>query len=148
VVLVLTFGVVLLVTVASSGTRQPYRTRARIIRLHHEDVTSNGCLEVRVERRDGVVVISPVGEVDLLAVPVLTDALADAVVDDGASVVVDLAGTDFFACCAVKVLAAAQAALSASGGSLELTGARGSVRKLLAHCDARGLLTRSAVLAR
>ena len=111
-------------------------------------MTSNGCLEVRVERSDGVVVITPVGEVDLLTVPVLTDALAGAVVKKGVSVVLDLSCTDFFACCAVKVVAAAQAALSASGGSLELTGARGSVRRLLAHCDARGLLTRPAVLAR
>jgi anti-anti-sigma factor len=115
-------------------------------------VTSNGSLEVRVEHRDGLVVITPVGEVDLLTVPVLTDALADAVADavaeKGTSVVLDLSCTDFFACCAVKVVAAAQAALDASGGSLALTGARGPVRWLLAHCDARGLLTRPAALAR
>lgn len=112
------------------------------------DVSSNGCLEVRVERRDGLVVLSPVGEVDLLTVPVLADALADAVVEDGVSVVLDLSCTDFLAGCAVKVLQAAQAALSASGGSLELRGARTPVRRLLAHCEARGLLTRPAALAR
>jgi hypothetical protein len=74
----------------SSGTRESLADRARIGRRHHEGVTSNGCLEVRVERRDGLVVIAPVGEIDLLTVPALTDALADAVVEDGASVVLDL----------------------------------------------------------
>jgi anti-anti-sigma factor len=110
-------------------------------------VPSNGCLEVRVECRDGLVVITPVGEVDLLTMSVLADALADAVTGNGVSVVLDLSCTDFLACCAVKVVAAAQAALNAAGGSLILTGARGSVRTLLAHCDARGLLTRPAALA-
>jgi anti-anti-sigma factor len=113
-------------------------------------VARNGSLEVRVERRDGLVVLSPIGEVDLLTVPVLADALADEVDGEGVSVVLDLSCTDFLACCAVKVLAAAQAALSASGGSLELTGATAPVRRLLAHCEARGLLliTRPAVPAR
>ncbi len=110
-------------------------------------MTSDWGLEVRVERRDGLVVITPIGEVDLLTVPVLADALADAVVEDGASVVLDLSGTDFLACCAVKVVEAAQAALGASGGSLTVTGARGPVRTLLGHCEARGLLTRPAALA-
>jgi anti-sigma B factor antagonist len=111
-------------------------------------VTSDGCLEVRTERRAGAVVITPVGEIDLLTMPVLADALADAVVEKGPSVVLDLSRTDFLACCAVKVVAAALAALTASGGSLTLTGARGSVRLLLTRCEARGLLTRPAALAR
>jgi anti-sigma B factor antagonist len=111
-------------------------------------VPSNGYLEVRTGRREGLVVISPVGEIDLLTMPVLADALSEAVLEGAVPVVLDLSGTNFLACCAVKVVVAAQMALGATGGSLTLTGARGPVRTLLAHCDARGLLTASAALAR
>ena len=94
----------------------------------------NWNLDVRVTRRGGTVVVTPRGEVDLLTVSQLEDALRTASRMPRRPVVVDLTGTEFLACCGIGALAVVRTTLAATGRTLVVTGAQGQVRRLLQLC--------------
>ena len=94
----------------------------------------NWNLEVHVTRRGGTVVVTPCGEVDLLTVSQLEDALRTATRVPRTPVIVDLTRTDFLACCGVGALAVVRTTLAATGRTLVVTGAQGQVRRLLQLC--------------
>ena len=50
--------------------------------------------DIAVEHRDGVVVVRPQGELDIATTPMLDEILRD-LAEQGASVVLDLAGVEF-----------------------------------------------------
>ena len=91
-------------------------------------------LEVHLTWRDGAVVVTPRGEIDLLTVSQLEDALRRATWVRPKTVVVDLTETEFLACCGIGALAVVRTSLTASGRTLVVTGARGQVRRLLELC--------------
>jgi len=95
---------------------------------------ANGNLDVHVTWRRGAVVITPHGEIDLLTVSRLEDALRTATGVRRKPVVVDLTETEFLACCGVGALAGLRTTLAATGRTLVVTGARGQVRRLLELC--------------
>jgi anti-anti-sigma factor len=88
-------------------------------------------LDVQVARREGQVVVTPRGEVDLSTAPLLEAALRNATREPRAPVVVDMSDTDFLACCGLSVLDTTRATLAGAGLPLVVTGVRGSVRRLL-----------------
>ena len=91
-------------------------------------------LGVHLTWRDGAVVVTPRGEIDLLTVSQLEDALTRATWVRPKTVVVDLRETEFLACCGIGALAAVRTTLAASGRTLVVTGAHGQVLRLLELC--------------
>lgn len=96
---------------------------------------------VDAEHRDDHVLLRPRGEVDLLTVRLLNDALRVVLDRPGASVVLDLSETGYVGCCAVRPLMIARRALETTGRRFVLTGAGRLVRQLLLLTDLRDLLT-------
>jgi anti-anti-sigma regulatory factor len=72
---------------------------------------------------------------------VFTDALRRLGAEVDETAVVDLAGTGFVACCAVRPLAALRVRLETTRRRLVLTHARPVVRRVLLACDLREVLT-------
>jgi anti-sigma B factor antagonist len=95
---------------------------------------ANWNLEVHLTWRGGAVVVTPRGEIDLLTVSQLEDALRRATWVRPKTVVVDLTETEFLACCGIGALAVVRTTLAASGRTLVVTGAHGQVRRLLELC--------------
>ena len=95
---------------------------------------ANWNLDVHVTRRDGTVVVTPRGEVDLLTVSQLEDALRTATRVPWRPVVVNLTETEFLACCGIGALAGVRTTLAATGRTMVVTGAQGQVRRLLQIC--------------
>jgi anti-anti-sigma factor len=71
----------------------------------------NWNLEVPVTRRAGTVVVTPPGEVDLLTMSQLEDALRTPTRVPRRPVVVDLTETGFLACCGIGALASVRTTL-------------------------------------
>jgi len=117
------------------------------MRQRPSDIQEGLGLTVEMERRGPITVLRPFGTVDLATLDLFVDALRRllAQVDDTA--VVDLAGTEFVACCAVRPLAALRAGLETTGRSLVLTDARPTVRRVLLACDLREVLASGACAA-
>ena len=93
---------------------------------------------MQVARREGEVVVILHGEVDLSTAPTLEAALRTATREPRAPVVVDMSDTDFLACCGISVLDTTRATLADAGFPLVVTGARGSVRRLLNMVNGAG----------
>jgi anti-anti-sigma factor len=98
-------------------------------------------LTVAAEHRDDHVLLRPRGEVDLLTVRLLDDALRVVLDRPGASVVLDLSETTYLGCCAVRPLVIARRALETTGRRFVVTGAGRLVRRLLLLTELRDLLT-------
>jgi anti-sigma B factor antagonist len=80
------------------------------------------------------------GELDLCTAPRILPRLIEAADQADAGLVVDLAGTSFLDCRGLAVLIAVRDALRARDRRLDLRGARGSVRKILAMSELADLL--------
>ncbi|WP_375483144.1 STAS domain-containing protein [uncultured Mycobacterium sp.] len=63
-------------------------------------------INISVGNRDGVVVLSVGGEVDLVTIPALEDAIGGVVADNPAALVIDLTAVDFLASAGLRLLAA------------------------------------------
>jgi anti-anti-sigma factor len=98
-------------------------------------------LTVNAEHRDDHVLLRPRGEIDLLTVRLLDDALHVVLDRARASVVLDLAETTYLGCCAVRPLIIARRALETTGRRFVLTGAGRLVRRLLLRTELHDLLT-------
>jgi len=96
---------------------------------------------VYADNRGDHILIWARGTVDLLTVRLLDDALHEALRENHASVLLDLAETTYLACCAVRPLAKARRTLEATGRRLVLTGAEGPVLRLLLHSELHDVLT-------
>ncbi len=106
-----------------------------------EDVLMVDVLTMDAEHRDDHVLLRPRGEVDLLTVRLLDDALRVVLDRPGASVVLDLSETTYLGCCAVRPLIIARRALETTGRRFVLTGASRLVRRLLLLAELHDLLT-------
>ncbi len=105
------------------------------------EVLAVDVLTVAAEHRDDHVLLRPRGEVDLLTVRLLDDALRVVLDRPGASVVLDLSETTYLGCCAVRPLVIARRALETTGRRFVVTGAGRLVRRLLLLTELRDLLT-------
>jgi anti-sigma B factor antagonist len=65
-------------------------------------------ITISVGNRDGVVVLTVGGEVDLVTIPALEDAIGGVVADSPAALVIDLTTVDFLASAGLRLLAATQ----------------------------------------
>ncbi len=97
-------------------------------------------LMVCLERRGVDAVLAARGVVDLRTMPLFTDALGRLAAETARTAVIDLSGTTFLACCAIRSLAALRRALETSRRRLLLCGERGVVRHLLMACELREVL--------
>ncbi len=105
------------------------------------DVLAVDVLAVDAEHPEDHVLLRPCGEVDLLTVRLLDDALHVVLDRARASVVLDLAETTYLGCCAVRPLISARRALETTGRRFVLTGAGPLVRRLLLLTELHDLLT-------
>jgi anti-sigma B factor antagonist len=87
--------------------------------------------EASASERDGVIVISLRGELDIVSLPALQACLSDFQWPEQAHCVVDLAGLAFIDCACLGVLARHCAEIRARGGSFALAGPHGTVLRLL-----------------
>jgi len=88
-------------------------------------------LEVHAEQRDGHVVVSLRGDLDLAAAPRVRAALSDALALDR-NVVVDCSALEFLDSAGLGTLIAARTRARCAGGSLLLAGVRPPLERLLA----------------
>ena len=61
-------------------------------------------IAISVQHRDGVVVLAVEGEIDIATAPVLDAAVADALAEKPAALVIDLSGVTFLASAGVRIL--------------------------------------------
>ena len=108
---------------------------ARIIALLRQRVLP-GALSVR--ERDGAIVVSLRGELDVASAPVLQAYLSDIRWPEQARCVVDLTSLAFIDCACLGVLVRHCEEIRARRGSFALAGPHGSVLRLL---SVTGLLT-------
>jgi anti-anti-sigma factor len=104
-------------------------------------------LALEIEHCGPDVVLRPSGTVDLATLDLFMDALHRLVAEVDDTAVVDLAGTGFLACCAVRPLAALRLRLETTRRSLVLTNAGPVVRRVLLACDLREVLTGESSLS-
>jgi len=93
---------------------------------------------VSVRERDGAIVVSLRGELDVVSAPVLQAYLSDIRWPEQARCVVDLTGLAFIDCACLGVLVRHCEEIRARGGNFALAGPHGSVLRLL---SVTGLLT-------
>lgn len=92
----------------------------------------DGGVVTHTRRGDDRVHIALVGDADLRALPMLRGVFAG-ITDTGPDeVIVDLGGLSFVDCSILGILTATSARLATTGGRLQITNARGQVRRLLA----------------
>jgi anti-anti-sigma factor len=104
-------------------------------------------LTVEMERCGRTTVLRTSGTVDLATLDLFMDALRRLGAEVDETAVVDLAGTGFVACCAVRPLAALRVRLETTRRRLVLTHARPVVRRVLLACDLREVLADEACSA-
>ena len=92
----------------------------------------SGPVDIAVSERDGVLVVSVSGELDLFAAPELRSRLLDEVRDGRREVVLDLRETTFMDSTALGVIIAALKTLQERHGRLVLVNERASIDKTLA----------------
>jgi anti-anti-sigma factor len=63
-------------------------------------------ITISVGNREGVVVLAVGGEVDLVTIPALEEAIGGVVADNPAGLVIDLSGVEFLASAGLRLLAA------------------------------------------
>jgi anti-anti-sigma factor len=97
-------------------------------------------LTVEMEHCGPTTVLRTSGTVDLATLDLFMDALRRLGAEVDETAVVDLAGTGFVACCAVRPLAALRVRLETTRRRLVLTHARPVVRRVLLACDLREVL--------
>jgi anti-anti-sigma factor len=91
-----------------------------------------GLLRVAVSQpRPGVVVVSPVGEVDVATVDVLRDAARDAVASEPRCLVIDLSGLTFCGSAGLGMLLEACRAAEAAGVHFAIVAGPPIVRRIL-----------------
>jgi anti-sigma B factor antagonist len=87
--------------------------------------------EASVRERDGVMVVSLRGELDIASVPILQACLSDFRWPEQARCAVDLTGLAFIDCACLGVLVRHCEEIRARGGSFALAGPHGTVLRLL-----------------
>ena len=87
--------------------------------MPHDQTQANHLFDVDVERRDGVVVVQPTGELDMVTAPRLRDILRD-LRHQKASVLLDLAALTFLDSTGLRLIWDADAAARADGLDLKL----------------------------
>lgn len=87
--------------------------------------------EASASERDGVIVISLRGELDIVSLPVLQACLSDFQWPEQARCVVDLVGLAFIDCACLGVLIRHCEEIRALGGSFALAGPHGTVLRVL-----------------
>lgn len=92
----------------------------------------SGPVDIDSSDRDGVLVVSVSGELDLFAAPELRSRLLDEVRDGRREVVLDLSETTFMDSTALGVIIATLKALQERRGRLVLVNERASIDKTLA----------------
>ncbi|MFB7468780.1 STAS domain-containing protein [Streptomyces sp. NPDC056224] len=98
----------------------------------------NERFSVAVQTVDGAVVLELSGELDHDTAQPLREAL-DAAVTQGGRLVVDLSGLGFCDSTGLNVLLHSRLSAQEAGGSLELTGLRGSVARMFHITGAEGV---------
>lgn len=93
-------------------------------------------LSTASERRHGWTVVIARGQVDVATAPRLQQVLAEAQVDEGARVAVDVDGVEFVDAIGVGVLVAAHVRATLAGGAFALVGPTERLARLL---DVTGL---------
>ena len=88
-------------------------------------------LDVRVERRSDAVVVVLRGAVDLRTAPVVEAVLRQETRAACSSVIVDLSATEVLTCRGIGALVAARVVLARAGHPFLVTGAHGTVARLL-----------------
>jgi anti-sigma B factor antagonist len=108
------------------GGRCAPRTHCRVVGVPFD------LLQVVVaEPRDGVVVVAPVGEVDMSTVPALRQAVHEALDAEPRAVVVDLSGLSFCGSAGVVALIEAKAHADSRGVGFGTAGGRPIMRRVL-----------------
>jgi anti-anti-sigma factor len=97
--------------------------------LTHEHAPTEGLFDIEVEHRDGVVVVRPVGELDLATAPQLR-AILQELRRQKASVVIDLKDLTFLDSTGLRLLWDADAAAREDGMDLTLTVGRPDVMRV------------------
>ena len=87
--------------------------------------------DTRVERFDGEIVVTVLGEVDMATAPLLWECLATAIPEAVRRLVIDLSGTTFIDSTGMAVFLKAQRQLRHGGADLILRAPRASARKVL-----------------
>lgn len=88
-------------------------------------------LRVSTDERDGYVIVTVTGDVDVTTAPRLRHVLQDLVAEVGRRVVVDLSEVGFFDSTGLSVLIAALQRTRVTGSSLALASAPRPIRRLL-----------------
>jgi anti-anti-sigma factor len=100
-----------------------------------------GEFSITTDERNGAVLVTLTGELDLATAPAVEDAVIGPV-RDGAHVVLDLRGLDFMDSSGVRVIVAAHGAAEQSGGRLTIVRAApgGAVQRVLEISGLEGVL--------
>lgn len=96
-----------------------------------ETLVKQGPLSLRVERSDGLVVISVYGEADLGSVGILTEELRRAEESDAEQVVLNLRGLDFVDSSGLKTILVAARASARDSNRLGFLRGSGQVARVL-----------------
>lgn len=88
-------------------------------------------LVVRVDHRQAVIVLEPVGEIDAYTAPVLREHMLETMSGDATNVIVDLTETGFIDSTGLAVLITGLKAMKARGGTLELVCSDANILKVL-----------------
>ena len=87
--------------------------------------------DTRVDRVDGEIVVTVLGEIDSATGPLLWECLATAIPDAGRRLVIDLSGATFIDSTGMAVFIQAQKRLRHCGAELMLRAPQASARKVL-----------------
>ncbi|WP_025735263.1 anti-sigma factor antagonist [Mycobacterium genavense] len=132
-----------------AGPRQTLHTR-----LVHQLSDPHSTLRATTDRRGAAVLIYAGGEIDACNEQTWRGLVSEAagVAASPGSLIVDVTGVDFIACCAVEVLAEEAAALRRRGVELRLVSPQRIVARIVDACGLGGVLpiypTVDAALAR
>ena len=106
--------------------------------LLHEHAPTDGLFDIDVQHRDGVVVVRPIGELDLATAPQLR-AILQELRQQKASVLIDLKDLTFLDSTGLRLIWDADAAARADGMDLTLTVGQPDVMRVF---EVTGLIRR------
>jgi anti-sigma B factor antagonist len=87
-------------------------------------------LKIDVDRREGVTVLSPHGDLDVATGPALKDSITDTLVAGGVHLVIDLGSVDFIESTGLGALVGGRRRAEAVNGSLSLVCAEGRLLRV------------------
>ena|SRR5438067_500662 len=87
------------------------------------------------KRSDGTLTLRPAGELDLVTVPALNDALRAALAEKPDRIVIDLADVSFADVTGLRPVLSAQRTMARRGGRLEIRHASPQVSRVIHLCE-------------